>query len=193
VFTPTNTTTYSSATASVILQVNPAKPKITWPKPAAIVYGAALSNTQLNASASVAGSFVYSPALGTVLAGGSQTLSVTFTPTDASDYTVATASVTVTVNKAGTTTAITSQAPSPSRVGQAVTVNVSVTGTGTPTGTVTVKASTGETCSGSLSAGTGGCSMTFTKAGSRALTASYAGDNNFKSSASGKVTQVVQP
>jgi hypothetical protein len=35
--------------------------------------------------------------------------------------------------------------------------------------------------------------MTFTKAGSRALTASYAGDNNFKSSASGKVTQVVQP
>jgi hypothetical protein len=61
---------------------------ITWPAPADIVYGTALSATQLNATANVAGTFVYAPVAGTVLnAGSSQTLSVTFTPTDAANYT----------------------------------------------------------------------------------------------------------
>ena len=50
------------------------------------------SATQLNATASVPGTFVYTPAAGTVLnAGAAQTLSVTFTPTDAANYTTATA------------------------------------------------------------------------------------------------------
>ena len=61
-----------------------ATPAITWPAPAAITYGTALSATQLNATAGGgAGTFVYTPAAGTVLnAGAAQTLSVTFTPTD---------------------------------------------------------------------------------------------------------------
>jgi len=75
-------------------------PAITWATPAAITYGTALSSTQLDATASVAGSFAYTPAAGTVLTAGSQTLSVTFTPTDTTDYNTATASVTLTVNKA---------------------------------------------------------------------------------------------
>jgi glucuronoarabinoxylan endo-1,4-beta-xylanase len=75
-------------------------PTITWPTPAAITYGTALSATQLDATASVAGTFTYSPAAGTVLTAGSQTLSVTFTPTDTTDYNTATASVTLIVNKA---------------------------------------------------------------------------------------------
>jgi hypothetical protein len=80
-------------------------PTITWPAPAAITYGAALSSKQLNATATeggstVAGSFTYSPALGTVLGGGSHTLQVTFTPTDLVDYTTAAASVTLVVNPA---------------------------------------------------------------------------------------------
>lgn len=75
-------------------------PTITWATPAAITYGTALSATQLDATASVAGTFSYSPAAGTVLAAGSQTLKVTFTPADAADYTSATASVTLTVQKA---------------------------------------------------------------------------------------------
>jgi hypothetical protein len=96
-FTPNNTATYSSASASVTLQVNKATPKITWAKPAAITYPAPLSSTQLDATASVPGTFVYSPAAGTVLAAGTQTLSVTFTPNDATDYATATATVTITV------------------------------------------------------------------------------------------------
>ena len=65
-----------------------ATPTITWPTPADITYGTALGATQLNATASVPGTFVYTPAAGTVLnAGRGQTLSVTFTPTDAANYT----------------------------------------------------------------------------------------------------------
>jgi hypothetical protein len=98
-FTPTNTTDYSTATATVPLTVNDATPVITWPAPSAITYGTALSATQLDATASVAGTFVYTPAAGTVLAAGSQTLSVTFTPTNTTDYSTATATVTLMVNK----------------------------------------------------------------------------------------------
>ena len=65
---------------------------ITWSAPADITYGTALGATQLNATPNVPGSFVYSPVAGTVLnAGAGQTLSVTFTPTDAANYTGATA------------------------------------------------------------------------------------------------------
>jgi hypothetical protein len=105
-FTPTNTTDYSTATASVTLTVNKATPTITWATPVAIISGTALSATQLDATASVPGTLVYSPVSGTVLASGSQTLSVTFTPTDTTDYATATGSVTLTVNGATPTLSI---------------------------------------------------------------------------------------
>jgi len=41
-----------------------ATPVITWANPAAITYGTTLSGTQLNATASVPGAFVYTPAFG---------------------------------------------------------------------------------------------------------------------------------
>ena len=75
-------------------------PTITWPTPAAITYGTALSGTQLNASASVGGSYSYSPPQGTVLNAGTQVLTVNFTPTDTTNYNNASTSVTLTVNKA---------------------------------------------------------------------------------------------
>ncbi len=100
-FTPTDTTDYNSASGSVTLTVNKATPTITWATPAAITYGTPLSAIQLDAtSGGVAGSFVYTPVSGTVLTAGSQTLSVTFTPTDTTDYNTATGSVSLTVNKA---------------------------------------------------------------------------------------------
>ena len=73
-------------------------PTITWASPAAINYGSALSSTQLNATASVPGTFTYTPAAGTVFEAGRQTLSVMFTPTDTTDYSEAEAMVTLTVN-----------------------------------------------------------------------------------------------
>jgi hypothetical protein len=78
-------------------------PLVTWNTPAAITYGTALSSSQLNASTGVDGTYSYSPSSGTVLGAGTQTLSVTFTPTDTADYTTASGSVPLTVNKANTT------------------------------------------------------------------------------------------
>ena len=92
--------TSKSGTSAVTLAVAKTTPTITWATPAAISYGTALSATQLNATASVPGTFAYTPATGTVLAAGSRTLSVTFTPTNTTLYNSATASVTLTVNKA---------------------------------------------------------------------------------------------
>jgi glucuronoarabinoxylan endo-1,4-beta-xylanase len=97
-FTPTDTTDYTDATASVMLTVTQATPTITWATPAAIVAGATLGSAQLDATADVAGSFSYSPASGTVLNTlGSTTLSTTFTPTDMTDYTTATDKVSLMV------------------------------------------------------------------------------------------------
>ena len=94
-------------------------PKITWAVPASVVYGTALSSAQLDASSGgVAGTFAYSPAAGAVLAAGSQTLSVTFTPTDTTAYNSATGSVILTVNQA--TPAITWATPAPIIYGTAL-------------------------------------------------------------------------
>jgi hypothetical protein len=79
--------------------VNKAAPAITWGTPSTIIAGTALSGTQLDASSTIPGAFAYSPAAGTILAAGSQALSVTFTPTNTTDYSVATDSVTLTVNQ----------------------------------------------------------------------------------------------
>jgi hypothetical protein len=266
-----------------------AAPIIMWAAPAPITYGTALSGTQLNATASlngviVAGNFLYTPAAGAVLAAGSRTLSVTFTPTDTTTFASASATVTLLVNKAtltvtasnaamiygaappaitpsyigfvngntaatavttpptcsttatsasptspptypsictggaaanysfsfvpgvvkvnpaSTVTTITSNLPNPSIVGQIVTVNFSVAPqySGIPTGIVTVNAvtvaGTGQSCTGTLSAGAGSCTMSFTPGGTRTLTATYnpgTTTTNFLTSTSAAVTQNV--
>jgi hypothetical protein len=142
-FTPTNSANYTTATAtaSVTLTVNKARPAITWATPAAIIYGTALSATQLNATSTVAGSFVYSPAAGTVLAAGAQTLKVTFTPTNSAKYTTATASVTLTVNSAPTFTLGASPASLTVARGASGKSTITVSGQNGFTGKVTVTAS----------------------------------------------------
>ncbi len=72
-------------------------PTITWPAPSGITYGTALSGTQLNASANVAGVFVFSPVSGSVLGAGPRTLTATFTPTNGATHDVATRSVVLSV------------------------------------------------------------------------------------------------
>ena len=91
------------AKTAVPLTVGRATPTITWPAPSDITYGDALSATELNATASVPGTFVYTPAAGEMLTAGNQKLSVTFTPTDLADYTTAQASVTLNVTGATAT------------------------------------------------------------------------------------------
>ncbi len=87
--------------ASGALVIGKATPVVTWQSPQDITYGTALSSTQLNASANVAGALTYTPALGVVLhAGASQPLQVSFTPQDANNYEAVSKSVTINVLKA---------------------------------------------------------------------------------------------
>ncbi|MBN8577717.1 MAG: gliding motility-associated C-terminal domain-containing protein [Cytophagales bacterium] len=121
-FTPTDAANYNSVVdLQRMITVNKATPVITWNNPAAIVYGTALSSTQLNASANVPGSFVYTPAIGTVLTtGANQTLSVNFTPTDATNYNAVNGTtVQITVTKA--TPVVTWSPPLPIKVNEPLT------------------------------------------------------------------------
>ncbi len=138
-------------TANGTLTIAKATLSITWNRPAAITQGTALSAAQLNAGTSVPGTFVYSPALGSVPSVGTQTLSVTFTPTDTIDYATATATVSLTVNpqtftvtpNAGTGGGISPSAP------QNVNSNATTSFTITPTSGYQIASVTG--CGGNLS------------------------------------------
>lgn len=97
-FTPTDSENYNSSSKSVSINVAKAEPVISWSNPADIISGVALSTTQLNATASVPGSFVYNPVSGTILGVGTgQSLLVTFTPADSTNYTTATKAVSINV------------------------------------------------------------------------------------------------
>src|SRR5208283_2225760 len=70
---------------------------VSWPTPNSILFGTPLSGNQLDATASIPGTFTYSPTNGTILPLGTNTLSVVFTPADSSDYLVTTNYTTITV------------------------------------------------------------------------------------------------
>ena len=87
-----------AGSATGTLTIIKATPVLVWNAPADIVYGTALSATQLNATANTSGAFVYTPAAGTILgAGAGQVLSAAFTPTDTVNYTTASATTTINV------------------------------------------------------------------------------------------------
>ena len=140
-------------------------PTITWEAPAAITYGTALSATQLNATGSVAGSFVYTPAAGTVLGSGTHTLQADFTPTNTAAYNSATKSVSITVNKAEQATLTVTDMPAEA---QAYDTSFTV-GSAGGSGTGAVSFSASGACSNvgaviTITAGSGVCSVTATKA-----------------------------
>ena len=119
-FSPTDTSDYTSpVTMSQTLLVTPVSPSVTWPNPSPIEYGTPLSSSQLNATATVAGTFAYSYQVGTILPTGLQTIYVTFTPTS-SDYAQITTSVQIEVN--ADTPNITGILPNPAVIGATVTI-----------------------------------------------------------------------
>jgi hypothetical protein len=103
-------------------------PTISWDNPTDIVYRTALSGTQLDATANLPGTFDYTPAAGTVLhAGNNQILSVTFTPTDTTDYVLASATATINVIAASTSTAAADTATTFSTAAQNVALSATIT------------------------------------------------------------------
>ncbi|MDW8326681.1 MAG: Ig-like domain repeat protein [Anaerolineales bacterium] len=105
-----------------------------------------------------------------------------------------TSTLPLTIGPGASTITITDNNPNPSFVGQSVTVSFTVAGPGvTPTGSVTVTVNGGpETCTGTLAAGSGSCSLTLNSASTHTLTANYGGDANYLTS-SVNVTHTVIP
>jgi PKD repeat protein len=103
-FTPVDTANYTNASENVQINVLKATPTIDWSNPAGIVNGTELNDTQLNAVASVSGSFTYTSDgipiyIGTVLSEGTHTLHADFTPDDAANYSSASKTNEITVLK----------------------------------------------------------------------------------------------
>jgi hypothetical protein len=198
---PSYSGTMTATVSSAIFSTNPSfnesvifqqVPPITWATPANIVFGTPLSGAQLNASSTVAGTFAYSPAAGTVLVTGKQTLNATFTPTDMIDYTTATASVTLTVIPGTPTITITSSA-NPIFTSAAVSFTASLPAyASSETGTMTFYS--GSTAIGTATVSGGSATLTTTAlaAGSQAITAAYSGDANYGAATSGAITETVQ-
>ncbi|PYY00065.1 MAG: hypothetical protein DMG64_17800, partial [Acidobacteria bacterium] len=185
---------YNITSNTALFTIGKATPMITWTTPAAITYGIALSETQLNANSDVPGTFTFMPAAGTALnAGANQTLSTTFTPTDTTDYTTQTASVTITVNQASSSIAFTSS-QNPSMVGISVTFTATVSSPrGTPTGTVTFNNGNSSLGTAPLASGQTAFSASMLALGTHSITAVYSGDTNFLSSTSSALSQMVTP
>ncbi len=155
-----------------------------------------MSSTQLSATASVPGTFKYSPALNTVLGvGANQTLSVTFTPTDTADYTSATASVqiTVTAPTGAVSLGITNQTQTYQQWTNFV-IGPNYTSSRVPTGTVTLYDNNAALATLTLD-GNGLAYYTANpfNVGANVITASYSGDKNFPAGASSQVTITVLP
>ena len=150
-----------------------ATPIITWSNPTGITYGTPLSTAQLDATASVPGSFTYTPASGTVLnAGSGQTLSVSFTPTDATTYRTATGTATIDVTKASQAIGFSALS---AQLSTAAPFAVSATG-GASGNPVTFAASPSTVCT---AGGTNGSTMTIVGVGTCTVTASQAGTTNY--------------
>jgi hypothetical protein len=201
IFTPSNAAGYTGASATNSIVVTKATPVITWPTPAAIAVGTALSGTQLDAtatfqSAPLDGTYTYTvlpagtPAPGAVLAAGTWTLQVVFAPTNTTDFTNATATVQIVVGTTGSTGVGGSPVfssgdccffsqPTP----YAVTVSGS---TAAPTGSVNVVFNGQTLATGTLVPGSGASSSVtlnlnsiYFVPGNNTVTINYLGDTNY--------------
>ncbi len=188
---------------AIFERLPPTTPVITWANPAAITYQTALGGAQLNATASVAGTFTYTPAAGTVLnAGAGQTLHVAFVPTDAVNYTNASADVTITVNQAPTVTTAGNVSAVYNASSQTVVLGATVTGSVVSTGQVsfTVKngaATIGSSVTGSVN-GSGVATADFTlpggtPVGNYSIEAAFTSSTNFANSQGAATLSVLQP
>jgi hypothetical protein len=198
---PSYAGTITATVSSALFSTNPSfnesvifqqVPPITWATPANIVYGTPLSGVQLDASSTVAGTFTYLPAAGTILGTGKQTLNATFTPTDAIDYSTATASVTLTVI-AGTPTITITASANPIFLDYGVSFTASLPSyASSETGTMTFYS--GSTAIGTATVSGGQATLTTTSlaAGSQSITATYSGDADYGPATSGAITETVQ-
>jgi hypothetical protein len=171
---------FTEVAGSLVINVSKSIPVITWPKPANISSGTPLGSAQLDATAPVPGTFVYTPAIGTVLqVGQSQALSVTFTPTDTTDYSsvAATAAINVLI---ATSTSLSIPSPT-ATLHQALTLSATVSapvGFAIPVGMVMFFDGTTPLGPATLNAsGKASLVVSTLGLGQHSITASYAGNS----------------
>lgn len=100
-YTVTATNSFGiSAATTVDYVVRKGIPDLEWEAAEDVVYGTPLSDVELNATASVSGTFVYSPPSETVLDAGDHELTAAFTPDDTDNWEVVDATVGLTVTPA---------------------------------------------------------------------------------------------
>jgi hypothetical protein len=188
---------YVTATSAVLsLTVNQGTPNIVWPAPAPIAYGTNLSaildaTAQNGSGTTVPGTFAYTatPAGGTaatvttatILAIGSYTLSASFTPTNTTDYTAATASVQLTVESEAQT--ITFPNPGTQTYGVAP---ITLKATASSGLAVSYKVTSGP-------AKVSGKTLTITGAGSVTVRATQAGNSTYSAATPVSVSFTVKP
>ena len=138
-FTPTDATDYNTVIGPVTVLVNnKTTPTVTtWPTASAITFGQTLAaSTLTGGTASVAGTFAWTaPATAPIV--GADVESVTFTPTDTTDYNTVTGSVTVTVGAGTKTTPTVTKWPTAGviYIGQTLASSVLTGGTASVAGT----------------------------------------------------------
>jgi hypothetical protein len=173
---------------SVTVSATKKAPTLLWPTPTSIVYGTALDATQLDATLSTTnglntpphpGTLTYTPAAGTVLDGGDNALSVTWTPdpADATGWSAVTATATLRVNQAGQTLSFAPPIDDSliHTYGDAPFPATAVSSAGLP---VTYGVGTGDDCSSSPQPD-GSTQIAITGAGSCTLAADQPGNGNY--------------
>jgi hypothetical protein len=168
-------------------------PTLTWLPPLPITYGTLLSATQLDPTASVPGTFTYTPAANTMPAAGSVSLLASFTPTDATDYAPTQLTRTLTVMQASSSVALTtSSASAATNAAVVFTASVQPQIAGSPTGTVTFYDGSTSIGTGTVSASAPATlSITSLAAGVHSITAAYGGDMNFTANISTSLTETI--
>ena len=195
---------YSAATSGALIEtITTQVPQISWPTPAPIVYGTALTSAQLNASASayvatnysatktttsVVGVFTYTPPSGNAPNGGSQTLKAVFAPTDSTDYVSTTATVPLTVNPSPVKLTVATSGAT-SSYGAPVTFTATITSG--PTGTVTFYDSASSIGASTISGTTATLTTSTLTPGAHNITVGWAGNTNYSSVTSVAVAQTV--
>jgi hypothetical protein len=171
------------------LTITQATTVLTWATPAPVTYETALSATQLDAtSGGVAGTFTYTPIAGTILGAGSHVLSVEFTPTDAVDYTSASATVTLTVNKATPSVTLMSSL-NPASYGSPVTFTAQTAAAAT--GSMTYYDGGTIIATGTISGGLTTYTTNALGTATHNITASYGGDSNYLPAVSAVLPEVI--
>ncbi len=168
------------------------KPQISWATPTPIVYGTALSATQLNASSPVAGGFTYSPAAGAVLGVGQQMLTATLTPADTTDYTPGTATVTLNVIPAVAAVSLSTSA-NPVFAMNPIAFTASLPAyASTQTGTMTFYDGSTQIGAATIAGGSATVTTAALPAGEHSITASYSGDSNYGPGTSSALIENIQ-